>query len=167
MNIDFNVSQCQCQTDKARFGLCDTPSHAKTPAYLDEVDASNWIAIVDNKMKYLVTFTAIDHCIDMKRQNGKMLERCDCMLTYCSTVILVELKKQRKKGNAWVKKADSQLRNTIKYFERSQSNLYTEKRAYIANSEKPMFKDSQMERMKRFYEETGYILKIKAEIELS
>jgi hypothetical protein len=96
-----------------------------------------------------------------------MEKRCDGMLIYKSTVIFVELKQRGTKGNAWVEDAEPQLKNSIKRFEQTElSENYIQKKAYISNSEHPKFKASQIERMERFYNDTGYILRIEARIKL-
>ena len=47
-----------------------------------------------------------------------------------------------------------------------QSGKFTEKRAYIANKAYPKFKESQLVRMKRFQQETGYTLRIENRIKI-
>jgi hypothetical protein len=167
MSVEFQIAKCQTQSDKKIFGLCDDPSPAKNPAYIDEIDGSKWIAVVKNDYRYSAIFTAIDNCIDIKNADGKMEKRCDGMLTYNSTVIFVELKQRGAKGNAWVEDAEIQLKNSIFHFEKTElSEEYNHKMAYIANSEHPRFKTSQIGRMERFYIKTGYILRIEARISL-
>ncbi len=167
MSIDFQITNCQTQSDKKIFGLCDDPPPAKNPAYIDEVDGAKWIAVVENEDRYSVIFTAIDNCIDIKSKDGNMGKRCDGMLMYNSTVIFVELKERGAKGNAWVTDAEPQLKNVISHFEKTPlSENFNQKKAYISNSEHPKFKSSQSERMERFFTETGYILRIEARIRL-
>ncbi len=167
MSIEFQIVKCQTQSDRKIFGLCDNPSPAKDPAYIDETDGSKWIAVVENEKRFSTTFTAIDNCIEIIDSDGKMEKRCDGMLTYNSTVIFVELKQRIAKGNAWVKDAEPQLKNSIKHFEQTiLSEKFIHKKAYISNSEHPKFKTSQIGRMEKFYTDTGYILRIEARIEL-
>jgi hypothetical protein len=65
----------------------------------------------------------------------------------------------------WIKEGEQQLRTTIKYFEdEADSDNFTIKKAYVANSERPRFRDSQQERMEKFGDETGYILRIENRI---
>ena len=161
MSIDFNLAKCQTHSDKKKFGLCDDPSPTKNPAYIDEAHGSKWIAVVENEDKYEATFTAIDNCVETKRDDGTMDKRCDGMLTYNSTVIFVELKERGALGSAWVKDVEKQLRTTISYFEDTEeSEDYTGKQAYIANREHPKFKESQARRMDQFLTDTGYVLRI-------
>lgn len=161
MSIDFNIVKCQTHSNKKIFGLCDDPPPAKNPAYIDEVDGAKWIAVVENEDRYAATFTAIDNCIETKREDGTMDKRCDGMLTYNSTVIFVELKERAASGVAWVKDAEKQLRTSISYFEATdEAEKYKDKKAYIANKEHPKSKDSQMRRMDQFFMDTGYVLRI-------
>ncbi len=167
MSIDFNVAKCQTHSDKKRFGLCDDPPPSMNPAYIDEENGAKWIAVIDNEYRYPVIFTAIDHCIGIKRKDGTMDKRFDGVLIYSSTVIFVELKERGASGSAWVKDAEKQLRTSILYFEGTESaQEFSHKKAFIANNEHPKFKESQTRRMEQFFEETGYILRIENRINL-
>jgi hypothetical protein len=161
MSINFSDANCQTSSNRKIFGLCDDPLPDSNPAYINEDDGGKWIAVVVNDDRYNVTFTAIDNCIEIKRTDGKPAKRCDGVLTYDSTVIFVELKQRGARGNAWVTDAEEQLRATISYFELEDvAENYNTKEAYIANSEHPKFKESQMRRMEQFYVDTGYVLRI-------
>lgn len=167
MSINFFDSKCQSKTDQPKFGLCDDPTQSNSPAYIDTTDPNKWIAIVENTNKIEVTFTAIDNCIEIRKPDGDMDKRCDGMLTYQSSIIFVELKERRGKNSAWVGKGDEQLRNTICVFIKNYSIAdYKSKKAYIANREKPHFQSSQIERMEKFKNETGFILIIQNTIEI-
>lgn len=169
MAVDFSKPACVSNTNARKFGLCDNqPPLPKAQAYIDERNGANWIAIVVNEPQYDVTFTAIDNCIDgMLRVDRTPDKRCDGMMTFNETVIFVELKKINMKGNEWIKNADEQLRSTIGYFEdEDYSKSFKIKKAYIANSERPKFRDSQQMRMEKFEDETGYILRIENRIVL-
>lgn len=167
MSIEFHIAKCQTKSDRQIFGLCDNQSPNKDPAYIDETDGSKWIAVVENEERYVVIFTAIDNCIEIKNADGKMEKRCDGVLMYNSTVIFVELKQRGAKGNTWVADALPQLKNSIKHFEQTElSEKFNYKKAYISNSEHPKFKVSQIGRMERFFSDTGYILRIEARIRL-
>jgi len=170
MEIDFLNSQCQSVSNKKRFGLCDEQDN-KEPAYLDEQNEDKWIAVVENEELKEVHFIAIDYCIDIWRDKEKkeMDNRCDGMLWYETSIVFVELKDRvsKKKTNAWVKAGEIQLKRTIEYFEKTeQSNNFREKRAYIANKAHPIFKESQLQRMKSFKQETGYTLRIENRIKI-
>ena len=170
MEIDFLNSQCQSVSNKKRFGLCDEQDN-KEPAYLDEQNEDKWIAVVENEELKEVHFIAIDYCIDIWRDKEKkeMDNRCDGMLWYETSIVFVELKDRvsKKNTNAWVKDGEKQLKRTIEYFEKTgQSDKFTEKRAYIANKAHPIFKESQLQRMKSFKQETGYTLRIENRIKI-
>lgn len=165
MSIDFKVAKCRTHSSKKLFGLCDDPPPLRNPAYIDENDGKKWIAVVLNDDRYAVTFTAIDTCIDIRRDDGTMDKRCDGVLMYGVNVIFVELKARRTSGSAWVKDAEIQLRTTISYFEKTEdAEGYLNKKAYIANSEHPKFKASQTSRMEKFFNDTGYILRVENRI---
>jgi len=170
MEIDFFKSQCQSVSNKKRFGLCDEQNN-KQPAYLDERNGAKWIAVVENEELKKIHFIAIDNCIDIWRDEVKkeMDNRCDGMLWYETSIIFVELKDRvsKKDKNAWVEDGEKQLKRTIEYFEKTeQSDKFTEKRVYIANKAHPTFKESQLQRMKNFKQETGYTLRIENRIKI-
>jgi hypothetical protein len=128
---------------------------------LDEQNGGDWIAVVENEYRENVCFTAIDHCIELRRSDGTMMSRCDGMLSYSDTLILVELKVRNVPGNAWIVDGDLQLRSTIEAFERTEeAQGFVSKKAYIANKARPVFRNSQMQRMEIFKKETGYTLRI-------
>jgi hypothetical protein len=165
MTIDFFQEKCSGQTNKKLFGLCDDNKKPTAPAYLDEKDGSKWIAVVVNEYEYDVTFLAIDNCIEIKKNDGNMEKRCDAALFYDENFIFVELKERSAKGNDWVKDAEQQLKTTITYFEQAlEAEKFIKKKAYIANSEHPKFKTSQIGRMSRFFQETGYVLRVENRI---
>ena len=170
MEIDFFNSQCKSVSNKKLFGLCDEQDN-KEPAYLDERNGDKWIAVVENEELKEIHFIAIDNCIDIWRDEVRkeMDNRCDGMLWYETSIIFVELKDRvsKKDKNAWVEDGEKQLKCTIEYFEKTeQSNNFREKRAYIANKAHPIFKESQLVRMKNFKEETGYTLRIENRIKI-
>jgi len=167
MSVNFCKSKCQTNSNRKTFGLCDDPSPAKNPAYIDELNGANWIAIVENESQKQITFTAIDNCIEILRTDGKMKQRCDGMLTYNSTVIFVELKDRDAQGNTWVEDAIPQLKSTIESFEDAKiADNFNKKLAYISNKQHPKFKSTQQRRMDAFYDDTNYVLRIQGRINL-
>jgi hypothetical protein len=102
MSINFFDTKCQTSSNRKLFGLRDDPAPASNPAYIDENDGANWIAVVVNEDRYPITFTAIDNCITVKNPDGKSAKRCDGVLTYNSTIAFVELKQRGAIGNEWV-----------------------------------------------------------------
>jgi hypothetical protein len=167
MSIYFFDANCQSQTNQPKFGLCDDPPPLENPAYIDTVDCSKWIAIVENNQEIEVIFTAIDNCIEILRSDGTMDNRCDGMLTYNNHLIFVELKEKNYRNN-WVVNGEKQLKNTINVFIANHDlAIYKYKKAYIANNKKPNFQSSQMGRMARFEAETDFRLIIRNTIEIS
>jgi hypothetical protein len=168
MSLEFFLPQCQTASNRKLFGLCDDPPPTNNPAYIDEQHGEKWIAIVINEYLQYVTFTAIDNCVPIIREDGTTDKRCDGMLTYADVLIFVELKERSAIGNQWVKDAEQQLRATISNFKKTnKSKNFSVKKAYIANSEHPKFKETQVGRMERFLSETGYILRIENRITLT
>lgn len=152
-------------SNKEKFGLCDEPAPSERPAYLSEETSNDWIAVVHNSKQNPISFTPIDHCIELLKDDGRMDNRCDCSLFHNSTIIFVELKQRKTKGNEWIKQGEKQLRSTIKHFEReAEAQHFIYKKAYIANSCRPLFRKSQVERMQRFFDDTGYSLRIENDI---
>ncbi len=167
MSINFFDAKCQGVSNNEKFWLNDDPHPSQNPAYIVECEDKKWIAEVVNAGKYLVTFTAVDNCIETKRIDGKMDKRCDGFLSYDSTIAFVELKKRSGLGKEWVKDGEKQLRATIGHFEAGEdAEKFTTKKAYIANSERPKFKESQTRRMEQFLNDTGYTLRIENRIRL-
>ncbi len=166
MRLSDIPAQCQTKSDKEKFGLCDDTS----PAYLDENEENEedkWIAFIENTSRYEVTFTAIDHCIEMTRDDGKQLKRCDGMLEYVDNILFVELKNDgSKKNKEWRKKGIEQLKATIDSFKENDDGLQFPKhrRACLANRKYPQPHISQAQRMERFKDETGFVLTIQQEI---
>jgi hypothetical protein len=166
MAIDFENPPIVTYSSKSKFGLCDDqPPLPKGPAYLDEDNGGKWVAVISNEPRFPVRFVPIDNSIEILRADGKSAKRCDGMMSFKQSVIFVELKEIDMKGNDWIKKADEQLRTTIGYFEdEDYSKTFKIKKAYIANSERPKFRDSQQVRMEKFEDETGYVLRIENRI---
>jgi hypothetical protein len=168
MSINFFDANCQSQTNQPKFGLCDDPPPLENPAYIDTVDCSKWIAIVENTQEIEVIFTAIDKCIEILRSDGKMDSRCDGILTYNNNIIFVELKERNYRNSVWIDDGDEQLRKTIAVFiNHNNLAIYKSKMAYIANSKKPQFQYSHTERMQKFRTDTGFRLIIQNTIKVS
>lgn len=172
MPIDFFTGICQDGatpsqdiTSAVKFGICDDIPRGR--AYTDEIDSSKWIAEVDNPNAYTVTFTSIDNCIDIRRPDGNLDNRCDGMLTYEQSVVFVELK-ERDTDREWVAKGELQLRATITVFSNSHdSTSYLTRRAYVANSLRPNFASGRAAQMDKFKDDTGFTMLIQNRIELS
>jgi hypothetical protein len=166
MGINFFDQDCQTITNAVEFGLCDDPLPSNTPAYIDTTNSLVWIATVCNANAAEVTFTAIDHCINIKRDNGESDSRCDAMLTYRATIIFVELKERN--NRKWIKKSEDQLRITIDNFRANHDlSLYSYKTAYMANKLKPNFQFSSNGKSEKFKNDTGFILRTENTITIS
>ena len=164
--INFFLKEHITSSSRRRFGVCDPPA-SEQKAYIAEGEGENWIAVVDNYYEIEVKFVPVDHCIELLKPDGTMDNRCDGCLFYEKTIIFVELKDRNIKGANWIKDAEKQLRHTIKRFEdEGESNAFTVKKAYIANSAKPRFRSGQTVRMENFFAETNYILRIENTIEI-
>ena len=167
MSMNFHDVTCQTNSIRKTFGLCDDPPPAKNPAYIDETNGADWIAVVENDSQDRITFTAIDNCIEILKPDGKMKQRCDGMLSYSTTVIFVELKDRDAQGNSWVEDAIPQLKSSIESFEATvMANNFNKKLAYISNKQHPKFKSTQQRRMDAFYDDTNYVLRIQGRINL-
>lgn len=171
MSINFFKEECKQISNKSVFGICDDVSDdgdTSQPAYLDEKNGENWIAVINNHFNDQINFYAIDNCIIFPvRDDGKSLKRCDGFLSCNDTIAFIELKSRNEQGSNWIKDAEKQLRNTIYYFEKEIiSKNFLHKRAYAVNNLRPQSRIGQAERMERFKEETGYLLFIKARIDI-
>jgi hypothetical protein len=155
------ISETLCEdiTRDKRFGICDDNPHQR--AYININDGSKWMAVVQNENRKEVIFTALDHCIEMRRANGKMESRCEGVITCDDTIIFVEVKERIGDARTWVKEADKQLRNSISLIE-SRINLdkFPIKKASITNRLQRGSKQKHSVRMRKFLEDTGYVLRV-------
>ncbi|MCC5917005.1 MAG: hypothetical protein JJU02_06720 [Cryomorphaceae bacterium] len=161
MSVDFYKNSCQKSTDKKKFGLFDPED--KTPARLMFNDEEDWNATVINEDCKTILFTAIDNCIDVLNENGEMGQRCDCMLTYNSTLLFVELKNKRA---SWQADGLHQIENIAKIMMEERPNYYSnfsKRRAIVANRKNkfPAFKSSNKGIRQYFY--AKYKLRIQFE----
>jgi hypothetical protein len=162
--FSFFDSPKQYISYKKTFGLCDKEPPPHLPAYLDESNGKDWIAVVDNFYQSAIKFVALDNCIKLLKTE-KQDKCCDGMLSYNSTVIFVEL--TTRTDSKWRKDKYEQLCVTIKHFEDTKdSDKYKIKRAYIVNNSHPKFKTSYEIQTNRFWKDTGYVLRIQNRIEI-
>lgn len=150
---------CQDVTQATYFGICDDKPHQR--AYIDTTESGKWMAVIKNYTRQEVTFTALDNCIEIHKSNGKMESRCEGAITYNDTIIFVEIKERKGDAKTWAKDADKQLRNTISSIE-AKINLdgFSIKRAAITNRLQKGSKEKHTVRMKKFQEDTGYVLRV-------
>ncbi|MDR2962453.1 MAG: hypothetical protein LBU90_02250 [Bacteroidales bacterium] len=164
--FSFFNSPKQYISSRQTFGLCDKEPPPHLPAYLDENNGKDWIAVAENFYQNSIKFVALDNCITLSRTDGKQDKCCDGMLLYNSTIIFVELT-TRTDDPEWRKEKYKQLCATIKHCERTEeANTYKIKKAYIANSSRPKFKAGYGTLINRFLTETGYVLRIQNRIEI-
>lgn len=150
MSVNFFVSACQQITDEKKFGLCDFEN--SSPAKIDIADDSNWNAIVLNDSGKKILFTAIDNCIEVRKENGEMDSRCDCMLTTDSTLFLIELKNKRSnwqaEGLSQIENIAVRMINEIPEFYQS----FSRRMAVVANKKfvKPEFHNTNLAQREKF-----------------
>jgi len=165
MPINFLDLNCSTQSNELEFGLCDDPPPPHKPAYINETDPLIWIAKVKNPNQEMVTFYAIDHCVSVKRSDGKMAKKCDGVLSYHNNLIFVELKS--KKSKQWLREGREQLTSTINNFKLSYDMSICKKvEAYVCNNLKPLAHIGQATNIQKFKDDTGFILKGKREIDI-
>lgn len=164
MSIDFFKAVCKKTTSEKKFGLYDAED--KTPAKIKLTDESIWNATIINNGSETICFTAIDNCIDVLRENGEMDSRCDCMLTYNSTLLFVELKNKR---DSWQAEGLSQIENIAKimiYEIPIHYYSFKKRKAIVANRKNqfPAFHNSNAEQ--RQYFSSKYKMRIQFEAEI-
>lgn len=165
--IDFFPEEYKSSSSRLHFGICDTPPPPHQKAYIDEAHGQNWIAVVDNHYRDEITFIPIDNCIEIRRSDSVMDNRCDGFLYYDRTIIFVELKNAASRSKTWIAHGEEQLRVTIGHFENSfEAADFDIKKAYIANSAKPQFRSTMFARMDNFFLDTGYVLRIENRINI-
>lgn len=148
------------------FGLCDSENNEEY-AYLDEENGATWIATVHNVHQEEVFFYPIDHCgLVPPLANRKESKQCDGLLNYEDSIAFVELKNRKgNKASSWIPEAEEQLKVTIAYFMQFGFIAGREnKNAYIVNKQRPRAHKSEATRADRFEKETGFLLRIKANI---
>ncbi len=131
MSIDFFKAVCRDETSEKKFGLYDAED--STPAIITLTDEHLWNAVVINESGKTINFTAIDNCIDVLNENGETDSRCDCMLTFNSTLMFVELKNKR---GSWQAEGLSQIENIAKIMIAENPDYYysfKKRKAIVAN----------------------------------
>ncbi len=165
MSVNFLNEDCQSYTQEVRFGICDDDN--KKPAYIATgPNEKEWIATVVNKQPKVITFTAIDNCIEILREDGNMESRCDVMMIYENNIIFVELKDKRED---WRTLGINQIEITLTHFISNHTEYYKsfkKKRAYVANRKHQISKVANFELGKRIFSEYNIRLHLKSEIEI-
>lgn len=161
MNIDFFKAECQISTRETKFGLYDAEDNS--PAILKLTNEPSWNATVLNNGRKTIIFTAIDNCIDVLKENGKMDRRCDCMIAYDNALLLVELKNKR---GTWQAEGLSQIENIAKKMVEEIPEYYfsfKKRKAIVANRKNqfPSFQEINVEQ--RQYFSSKYKMRIQFE----
>ncbi|HOY31690.1 MAG TPA: hypothetical protein PKW80_07405 [Bacteroidales bacterium] len=164
MSIDFFKTVCQKTTSEKKFGLYDAED--KTPVKIKLTDEPSWNATILNTECRTISFTAIDNCIDVYRENGEMDSRCDCMLSYNSTLLFVELKNKR---DSWQSEGLSQIENIAKKMIEEIPDIYyhfKKRKAIVANRKHqfPAFQNSNAEQRQYFSSKYNMRIQFDAEI---
>ena len=150
---------CRYTSSNKKFGLCDDGN--QKPAYIDEHNGEKWIAVVNNHYQRDVIFIAIDNCIPL---NSK---KCDGVLCIDEKVIFVELKERKGGRKEWKNDAENQLKKTILVFENlDKAKEFQIKEAYISNKKVRTHNEKNHQRMEKFKDDTGYVLRIQNRIEI-
>ena len=166
-SVIFFEINCQTQSNKDRFGLCDDPHPSKRPAYIDENESNDdkkWIAIVNNPRKKTVKFYGVDRCVKILGANGEPEKRCDGLLLYSNNLIFVELTTKQKK---WFASCKDQLIATIRAFKQNVNVTdFDEISAYACNNVRPRARKGRAVSIQYFKDQTGFILRDQANIDL-
>ena len=117
--MNFFDEACKTSTVKEYFGLYDEPDPAKKPAFIIEEDEGTWIASVNNPNRRQAHFYAIDHCLDLKRDNGEEARKCDGVLQTDIELVFIELKSRGTRK--WFTGAVQQLIETIDRYRRDHN----------------------------------------------
>jgi hypothetical protein len=164
MPIDFFKVQCLTNTIEIKFGICDDDN--ELPAYLDSLDENSWIATIINSDAKMVTFTAIDKCVDFPLIDGKMPSRCDAMLTCDNCLYVIELKNKRANWqSSGIEQLEATIRNLIEELGHTY-NTYRLRKAFVANRRHPSFHVIENETMERFRDLYKVRLDLKATIKI-
>jgi hypothetical protein len=162
--VNFFKSECQQTINEARFGLYDAQDNS--PVIIMTQNEQDWNATVINGECKSILFTAIDNCIEVLSENGDMDKRCDCMLTYDSTLLLIELKNKKSR---WQEDGLEQIENIVKRMIADDAEYYygfNKRKAVVANKKKkaPEFQKNNNEQ--RQYFNSQYKMKIQFESEI-
>ncbi len=166
MSVDFFKADCQKTTSEKKFGLYDAED--KTPAKIKLTEENTWNATVVNNRCKTIVFTAIDNCIVVSRENGDMDSRCDCMLSYDSTLLLVELKNKR---DSWQAEGLGQIENiALRMLVEIPEHYYSfnKRKAVVANRKNqfPAFHESNAEQRQYFISKYKMRIQFEAEIKI-
>ena len=135
--INFFIEESKTHSNKNVFGLCDDDN--SQPAYIDE-DITNkngkWIAQVNNDSLKEIDFYPVDHCVEIKRADGKDAQKCEGILYWDdSNIVFTELKDRQLKPAVWLSDAENQIIETMTcFFDNYDIQAYHAK-AWICNKQ--------------------------------
>lgn len=170
--IEFFIKEKKSHSNKDIFGLCDDDN--KEPAYIDD-DLKNkdskWIGVVRNASRKEVEFYPVDNCVEIRRDDGNMEERCEGIMSLLNnSLVFVELK-DRLPSDAFRKKAEKQLLITMRYFFNNYDRDSYQIKGWIAN--KQLTNQNYYQQIASFKEKTrqefggrGFVLYISKSIEV-
>ncbi|MBR4662885.1 MAG: hypothetical protein IKO93_03325 [Lentisphaeria bacterium] len=171
MKIDFFADNPKHETiDDELFGIVDDELEPPQPVRIDRERSSSrtWNCTVANPAEKTIDFYPVDHCLDLRREDGSQEKCCDALLaeTGGGQLFFLELKNRRKSADA-VDDAIEQLANTIRIFQQNHNLPFWKKTvAYAANRKHPSFNFSRKDEMLKFRQEHHVRLVISARIEI-
>lgn len=170
--IEFFIEEKKSHSNENIFGLCDDEDNL--PAYIDE-DVTNkeskWIGVVRNASRKEVEFYPVDNCVKIRRDDGKMEERCEGIMSLPDNrLVFVELK-DRSPSAAFRKKAEEQLLITMHYFFNNYDRDSYQIKVWICN--KQLTNQNYFKQINDFKENTkqkfggrGFVLYISKSIDV-
>lgn len=154
MSVRFFGTGCsELPRNDKTFGLCDDDN--ADSAYSDDANQDKWIATVTNEQQRSVVFTAVDHCIKLKKPGTNDDESlCDGMLTSGDQLYLVELKDKRKD---WKAEAIAQLENTMRLLKENENlDRFRFKKGFACNKGRYRSSEIEHELNKRLFDDYGF-----------
>ena len=164
MPVDFfSAGYITEHISDAEFGVMDN-----SKAYIVKSDVSSCNAIIINNI-FKLNFVPVDNHIKLRRENGEIAKRCDCMLyddNKTEIIIFIELK-QRKDAEDAFSDGKEQLNETISFFKVSHPDHICKKKcAFVANSVSPSVSPVHNTSIYKFLNETGFVLYVKHNIDI-
>ncbi len=162
MKLNFFNPKCQePPRSNEKFGICDDKS--KSVAYTTISQPENWIAIVENTKREILTFTAIDKCV-LNDRDEPGRGRCDGMLTSEKHLYLVELKDRKDKS---AKEGIEQIKSTIQFLKDNHEEVFTtyqHRKAFVCNRKKGWFTVLDDDDQLKFFRKYKFRLDIQTKI---
>lgn len=164
MSIDFFSANYIIEhiSDK-QFGIMDN-----SKAYIVKNDIDSCNAVIINNI-FNLNFVPVDNHIKLRRENGDMAKRCDCMLyddKKMEIIIFIELKQRKDAEDAFFD-GKEQLKETISFFNQSHPDYIGKKKyAFVANSVSPSVPSVYNTSIYEFAQKTGFILYVKHKIDM-